>query len=400
MITALRPFIASASAFASLVLLVAGTTLLLLSGATPGSDVGEQGPLFVAVATIFATAAVGFVVALRRPANPIGWIFSAQTLGLAISFAAAGYATYALVHPGSLPGAEWGAWLTHWSGRSLSGLSLLAFFLFPDGRLLSERWRGALLLPPIVAVGFAARAFVPGPMDVLGVENPAGLDWVPRSVDDGILGGVPLLLGTLLAFASVALRFRRSHGREREQMKWLALPVLMLLLAILGTLFTLTVGLDSPLAGPLGNLPYAVVQMLLPISMGVAILRYRLYDIDVLINRALVYGATTAAIAAAFFGGIVVLQAVLRPITGGSEIAVAVSTLASVALFQPLRVRVQRAVDRRFYRARYDATRTLDEFSVRLRDQVALDAVRADLLDAVRETVQPAHASVWLREGR
>ena len=394
----MRPFVASASALASFVALVAGTTLLLLSGATLGSDVGEQGPLFVAAATIFATAAVGFVVALRRPANPIGWIFAASALGLAIDFAAAGYATYAIAHPGSLPGAEWGAWLANWSGRSLSGLLLLAFFLFPDGRLLSKRWRGALLLPPLVAAGFAARAFVPGPMDVLGVENPIGLDWVPLSVDDGSLGGVPALFGTITAIASVALRFRRSQGRERAQMKWLALPILMLLLALLGTLVTLTVGPDTPLAGPLGNLPYVLVQMLLPISMGVAILRYRLYDIDVVINRALVYVPTTAAIALAFFGGIIVLQAVLRPLTGGSEIAVAISTLASVALFQPLRARVQRAVDRRFYRSRYDAARTLDDFSVRLRDQVALDAVRADLLDAVRETVQPAHASVWLRE--
>jgi hypothetical protein len=137
--------------------------------------------------------------------------------------------------------------------------------------------------------------------------------------------------------------------------------------------------------------------VLFPFIVGVAILRYRLYDIDVLINRTLVYGATTALIAAVFFGGIVVLQAILRPLTGGSEIAVAISTLAAVAVFGPLRARIQRVVDRRFYRSRYDAARTLDAFSVRLRDQVALDTVRAELLAAVRETVQPAHASVWLR---
>ena len=132
--------------------------------------------------------------------------------------------------------------------------------------------------------------------------------------------------------------------------------------------------------------------------MGIAVLRYRLYDIDVILNRAIVYGATTAGIAAAFFAGIVVLQAVLRPITSGSELAVAASTLVSLALFQPLRRRVQETVDRRFYRSRYDAARTLDAFSARLRDEVALDNVRADLLNAVLETVQPAHASVWIRE--
>jgi len=141
-----------------------------------------------------------------------------------------------------------------------------------------------------------------------------------------------------------------------------------------------------------------LAQLLIPVCMAVAIVRHRLFDIDVLINRALVYGATTAGIAVAFFAGIVVLQALLRPITSGSEFAVAASTLTSVALFQPLRARVQRAVDRRFYRSRYDAARTLDAFSVRLRDEVDLDAVRGELVAAVRDTVQPAHASVWLRE--
>ena len=136
----------------------------------------------------------------------------------------------------------------------------------------------------------------------------------------------------------------------------------------------------------------------LPLAVAAAILRQGLYDIDLVIERTLVYGVTTAAIAAAFFGGIVVLQTLLRPFTGGSEIAVAGSTLASFALFQPLRRRIQRAVDRRFYRSRYDAERTLDDFSVRLRDEVDLDAVGAELVDAAQRTVQPAHASVWLRE--
>jgi hypothetical protein len=134
-----------------------------------------------------------------------------------------------------------------------------------------------------------------------------------------------------------------------------------------------------------------------PVAIGIAILRYRLYDIDVLIRRTLVYGATTGAIALAFFGGIVVLQAVLRPVTSGSELAVAISTLASFALFQPVRGRIQRAVDRRFYRAKYDAEHTVDAFAARLRDDVDLDSVRVELLDAVTDTLQPAHASVWIR---
>jgi len=142
---------------------------------------------------------------------------------------------------------------------------------------------------------------------------------------------------------------------------------------------------------------FVFLLLSVPIAVGIAILRYRLYDINVLINRALVYGATTAGIALAFFAGIVVLQAVLRPLTSGSELAVAASTLVSFALFQPLRRGSQSAVDRRFYRSRYDAARTLDAFSVRLRDEVDLDSVRGGLLDAVRDTVHPVHASVWLR---
>ena len=390
-------FLAYLSAAVSLAAGVAAAALLLLSGAT-GSDGGDQAPAFVWVVSVVATTAVGLVVALRRPANPIGWIFSAYAVVLAINFAGIGYATYGIVgHPGSLPGAGWVAWFVNWSGRSTGGFMLLAFFLFPDGRLLSPRWRAALILPPVVAIGFAARAFVPGPMDFLGLENPAGVAWVPRDVDDGSLGGVPLLLGTVLAIVSVGLRFRRAGGQERDQIKWLALPIILLLVALAGTVLTLMAPDLAPATEPVGELFYAGVQLLIPISMAIAIVRYRLYDIDVLINRALVYGATTAVIAIAFFAGIVVLQALLRPLTSGSELAVAASTLVSFALFQPLRRRVQLGVDRRFYRSRYDAARILDAFSSRLRAEVDLETVRADLVDAVRRTVQPAHASVWLR---
>src|SRR6266576_890154 len=232
-------------------------------------------------------------------------------------------------------------------------------------------------------------------MDFLGVPNPLGLDWIPADVNDGRTGGPQLAAGTLVAFAQLVSRYRRAGPAEREQIKWLTLPVVALILALLSTIQTIVLGVlpdEGGVNGVVISALYALVFFLLPISMGIAILRYRLYDIDVLINRALVYGATTAGIAIAFFAGIVIIQAILRPITSGSELAVAASTLLCFALFQPLRRRVQGAVDRRFYRSRYDASRTLDEFSVRLRDQVALDAVRGDLLDAVRDTVQPTHA--------
>jgi hypothetical protein len=191
------------------------------------------------------------------------------------------------------------------------------------------------------------------------------------------------------------IRFRRSRGIERLQLKWFfyAVGVVLLAFAILFPLARIGVAIPSEIYFFTFNFSF----MLIPLSVGIAILRYRLYDIDRLINRTIVYGVTTGAIGLLFFGGIVALPALLRPLISASEVAVAASTLVSFALFQPLRSRVQHAVDRRFYRARYDAARTLDAFSVRLRDEVDLDAVRADLIDAVQHTVQPAHASVWLR---
>jgi len=350
--------------------------------------------------SLLATATVGLIVALRRPANPIGWIFSSLALFTALYLAAGAYAIRDVVlAPGSLPNGEWAAWFRNWADRSSSAFVLLAFLLFPTGRLASRRWRFALVLPPLVALGFAGRALVPGQMDFLGVPNPLGLDWVPADLNDGRTGGPELAVGTLVAFVQLATRYRRAGPAERDQIKWLTLPVVALAAAMIATITTIVRGVstDEGVNGEVISALYALVFFLLPISMGIAILRYHWLDIDILINRALVYGATTAGIALAFFGGIVILQAILRPVTSGSELAVAASTLLSFALFQPLRRRFQSAVDRRFYRSRYDAARTLDAFSVRLRDEVDLDAVRGGLLDAVRDTVHPAHASVWLR---
>ena len=378
---------------------------VLVGGGSLGGIDGAGGSTLVAdtfqLISLLATAIVGVTVAVRRPGNPIGWIFTWLGLITAIYLAAGGYAIHATVAaPGSLPGGEWAAWLRNWADRSATGLVLLAFLLFPTGRLASPAWRPALVLPPLVTLGFAARAFAPGPMDFLGVSNPIGLDWVPQWVANGVTGGAPLIAGTFVAFAELVTRFRSAGGVEREQIKWLTLPVVALIIAMGATVGSLTFDISTDTGGdggPVISGLYAFAGFLLPVCMGIAVLRYRLLDIDVLINRALVYGATTAGIALSFFAGIVVLQALLRPLTSGSEVAVAASTLLSFALFQPLRRRMQGAVDRRFYRSRYDAARTLDAFSARLRDEVALDAVRLDLLDAVRDTVQPVHASLWLR---
>ena len=331
----------------------------------------------------------GYLVATRRPRTPVGW--SLLVASVAIAFSGAAH-EIAYASPAG-PARDLFAWLDAWPWAVNTGAVLLAFFRFPDGEPVSAGWRrielGALAF---VGLGLFLSMFVPGRMLSSGLENPFGLPAL-GSISPS-LTNAPASPASLLAAASLVARYRRAGTVEHQQLKWLVASV-----AVIGAAAVAMVSapLFAPTLVPYVQVALATVTVLIPISVATAVLRYRLYDIDVLINRALVYGATTAAIAIAFFAGIVVLQAVLRPLTSGSELAVAASTLVSFALFQPLRRRIQETVDRRFYRSRYDAARTLDAFSVRLRDEVDLGAVRAELLDAVRDTVQPAHAGVWLR---
>ena len=338
---------------------------------------------------------VGAALTWRRSNNAVGWLLLAFGAIAATQAALAEYSLFGVVGRSEpLAGAVFSAWVVSWIW--VFDVTLVVVFLlllFPDGRFLSPRWRAVAWLGGLSALATAAAAaFNAGPLNNAPyVENP-----FPLFDDPGFTRLYLFMIGIAVAAAGAAaslfVRYRRSRGIERQQLKWLAFEAIVLAIAVI---------VGSFLQGQkLAQVFLIVVLGIFPLVIGVAVLRYRLYDIDAVINRAIVYGATSAAIGAAFFGGIVVLQAVLRPLTGGSEIAVAISTLASFALFQPLQRRMQVTVDRRFYRSRYDAARILDDFSVRLRDQVALDAVRADLLEAVRETVQPAHASVWLREVR
>ncbi|HEX9496779.1 MAG TPA: hypothetical protein VGA38_13555 [Candidatus Limnocylindria bacterium] len=331
----------------------------------------------------------GYLVAARRPRTPVGWAL--LIAGVAISFSGAAH-EIALASPAGTV-RDLGAWLDAWPWAVNTGALLFAFFRFPDGQPVGRGWRrieGAALA--FVGLGWFLSAFVPGRILSSGLENPFG--WSALASLPPSATNAPASPATLLAAASLIVRYRRSRGVERLQLKWLVSSVAVIGLAALAMVSSPVI---APALVPYVQIGLATVTVLIPISIGIAVLRYRLYDIDVLINRALVYGATTAGIAIAFFAGIVVLQSLLRPLTSGSELAVAASTLVSFALFQPLRRRIQDAVDRRFYRSRYDAARTLDAFSVQLRDEVDLDAVRAELVSAVRDTVQPAHASVWLR---
>ena len=372
---------------------VAAIALLVLMRSGPQAAVYG----FPGKTTIFAVTCgvVGVAIARRQPRNAVAWIFLASGVSAGLYELANAYAEYAiLIRNGDIPGGKWAAWFGSWLWIPTTTLvpALLALF-FPDGRLPSRRWRPVAWFTVLAIAFFVVTiALVPGPMpEAVYARNPVSpFPEGAYGFAEAQLWSFPTLLVALVAsVAALVRRFRASRGVERLQLKWFvyagSLTAVVLFFVPFLQLWP----------------PYQIVNVLIinvmPIAAGVAILRYRLYDIDILIRRTIVYGATTATIGSAFFGGIVVFQALLRPVTSGSEIAVAASTLASLALFQPLRLRVQRAVDRRFYRSRYDAARTLDDFSVRLRDEVALDAVRADLLDAVRETVQPAHASVWLR---
>jgi hypothetical protein len=384
--------LARASWVVAILLALATIVLLVLSGDnTEGETVAFDAVLAVAL-LVYPT--VGLLIASRRPENAIGWLFCAVGIPLALSTFSYAYATYALVTaPGSLPGGTVAAWLTTWVQLPvLFGIPALMFLLFPDGRLLGRRWRAVLGLTAAAMLGIgAAPALAPGPMAdaaVDGTVNPVGIAAAGPLLDVvAAAAGAAALLSMLLGVISLTLRFRRSRGVERLQLKWFVSAAVLFILACLGAF----------LVFPENDVPFGLLVIGtfagIPIAAGVAILRYRLYDIDVVINRALVYAALTATLGAAYL--VIVLLVGLA--VGRSGFAVAVSTLAVAALFRPARARIQDVVDRRFYRRRYDAAQTLEAFGSRLRDELDLEALTADLRGVVAETVQPAHVSVWLR---
>ena len=354
-----------------------------------------------------AFAVVGSMLVARRPTNPIGWILAAVALMLGLFLAGGAYATYVMVTRGQPDAlAVFGAWAFNWFWFLMLALALIYLpLLFPDGRLLSRRW-----LPVAVLAGIATSGIVilnalvetipvneaPG----YGIENPIGIEGLGRAADLPIFGvftGLFLVAG-FGAVASVVVRFRRSRGVERQQMKLFAYVTVVLLG---GAVLTAAIS-DATGTRWLGTSSF-VLSMVglvsLPIAVGIAILRYRLYDIDLVINRTLVYGPLTAMLVLVYLGGLVSLQYAFRSLTGqGSQVAIVVSTLVIAALFNPLRKRVQAFVDRRFYRNKYDAARVLAAFSARLRDETDLDGLSGDLASVVRNTVQPEHVSLWLRD--
>jgi len=389
---------------AAVALAVIALVLLALGSLGLASQDSPRWLMGLMYLTNLALPTVGALITIRRPGNPIGPILLVAGVSAFAWFCSSAYATYALAIRPDLPGGVIALWFAGWTPFPY-GDALLWFvpLLYPDGRFLSRRWRlmgwsiGALATIQLVGVAFGRPVLQFQPGFGTSAPNPlaiAGL--APIDVLFNQTLGAALGFGFLaISWAAVVIRFRRSRGVERLQIKWFFYAVGVVLLAF-AVLFPLSF-IGAVIANEVFYFTFTFSFNLIPLSIGVAILRYRLYDIDRLINRTLVYGVTTGAIGLTFFGGTVVLQTVLRPFISGSEVAVAVSTLISFALFQPLRVSVRHTVDRRFSRSHYDAARTLDAFSVRLRDEVDLDAVRGDLIDAVHRTVQPAQASLWLR---
>jgi hypothetical protein len=347
-------------------------------------------------------AVSGALLGDRRPGNPVGWILLALALLITLSVGAEGI--YGRFEGDADPGLllRLLVWFDEWIIFIWFGLvGVLLPLLFPDGRLPSRRWRPLLWAGMgVVAVAVAGTAFGTERFDwgeSGSIANPLALGGLPGSVLAGIapIGGVGFAIVLTGCLAGVAVRLRRSSGVERQQLKWFAFTIGLLLVGLSMAAISEAIGFE-----PLGNVGWTVFLCSLivgmPVAIAVAILRHRLYDIDVVIRRTLVYGALTATLAAAYLG--LVLLAGLA--VGQSDVAIAVSTLAVAALFRPARLRIQAAVDRRFYRRRYDAAQTLDAFGGRLRDQVDLETLAVELRGVIGETMQPAHVSLWLKGER
>jgi hypothetical protein len=339
-------------------------------------------------------ATLGALIVSRRPGNIIGWLFLVSAVAFGMQFFSGQYATVALSGSTGLPGGAYAAWLSTLMQLAAVSTILFLLMLFPTGRLLSPRWRVMAWTTGLVILGsLISLALSPGPIqDFTPTPNPFGI----RVVVPGFLqalGGWLVLACIVAVVVSLVLRLYRSRGEERLQLKWFVYAATLGILAI-----SLADLVPAPLGVWIANLAWVVAPPSLAVSAGIAILRYRLYDIDLLINRTLVYGSLTVTLVALYFGGIVVLQRIFVILTGQqSTLAVVASTLAIAALFNPLRRRVQGFVDRRFYRRKYDARKALEAFSATLRDETDLEALNNELVGVVRETMQPAHVSVWLR---
>ena len=401
-----RALLARCLCAGSLALTVLGLFLLVVSRSPVGVPVYAGAPIFdywlenTVIAVSFSM--VGAIITPRLPPhNSIGWIFCAIGVIAGMRLFVSEYAIVTLLAepssvPAMLPGGELLAWISSWLWVSHIGLFVVLALLFPDGRLPSSRWRPfGWLVGVVIVTGTVSVALWPETAAGFDLVNqPLGIEVATDTVNP--VETIVYALG-LVAAASLLVRLRRSRGVERQQVKWFAYAVAVLATsAILAYVVSESVGVVwLKWASPILVIASVVG---LPVAVGIAILRYRLYNIDVLLNRTLVYGALTAVLAAVYFGSIVLFQVFFRAFTGQeSQLAVVISTLAIAALFTPLRLRIQSFIDRRFYRRKYDARKTLEAFSAKLRTETDLDALSSELIAIIRETMQPARVSLWLK---
>jgi hypothetical protein len=344
-----------------------------------------------------AFVVVGALVASRQPRNAVGWLFLAAPLFAMTAGFSEQYAHRALIgDAGELPAGLVVGWLYLWTWYPAIGMVGLVALLFPDGRVPGRRWRWVLgAYAGLLTVGTIGAAVYPTPIfteEVGSPTNPLGMGPLEGILDLGapvvFLLLIPLTLAILL---SVVVRYRRSAGDERLQLKCMLAGVMILPVQIV-------ISEVFHVHGSAGDLLFALAVAAIPIAAGIAMLKYRLYDVDVVIRKTLVYGVLSAVLAATYVGLVLAGQALFASFAGGSDLAIAASTLVVAALFLPVRARLQRFVDRRFYRRRYDAQRTLEAFGVRLREEVDLETLTGELHGIVTDTMQPAHVSLWLRE--
>lgn len=369
---------------------------------------GRTGPDQAFVVLCLGYAVVGALVASREPRNAVGWLL----LAIALSFAVTSFTDSYISQSVDAPGEAWAAWVSTWGWNVwlYTACGILPF-VFPDGRVLSPRWRYALGLGIFTLVASVlSTMFAPGLLDqdLPGpITNPVGVAPAAKalSVVSGV-GNFVAVVVVLLGGASLVSRLRRSRGRAREQVKWFAyvgtVAVAGLLLALVDVIVQAVGGGRDPgwseLIGGIGWITTLLTLVIgFPAAIGIAILRHRLYGIDVVINRTLVYGSLTVLLLATYLALVLTLRVVLSPLTGESDLAVAASTLAVAGLFRPARSRIQNLVDRRFFRSRYDAERTLEGFAAQLRSEIDLDSLGTDLREVVSSTMHPAHVSLWLR---
>jgi hypothetical protein len=355
-----------------------------------------------------AFAVVGAVLLVRRPANAIGWIMASIGLMVSVFNTGSAYAGYVVAtrgRPNAL--AVFGAWCANWYWFVMLALALIFLpMLFPNGRLISRRWLPFVVIGVIGSLGVAtlgalADTLTTGEASGYRIDNPIGIEGLggPVNLPAFAILEVLFAVGVVGAAASVVVRLRRSRGVERRQIEWFAYTTVV----FIGS--SIITGIASDVTGIrwLGSVSYSLSMVglvCLPIAVGVAILRYRLYDIDLIINRTLVYGPLTVTLALVYFGGVAITESLFRALTGQNQqpqLAIVVSTLAIAALFSPLRRRIKSFIDRRFYRNAYDARKTLEAFSARLRDETDLDALNAELVGVIEETMQPEHVALWLR---